>query len=207
MIRILAGDWKAGGFVVPGRAGRIPILVLNKTGGGTERIAITDITTAAVMTEENRTSIAKKLAWSFIGLETFGLIGAGIGMMKGGESKEQVVAIVFKDGRKLLITGKAKKLKSVFATATWDTMLAKVAAPGAPAQASLPAPQPLTPIPNPWRTWHKITLGILGALFVAICTIGIWGPYVATKHTPTTPAKVTATVAPPVVKPVAQQKH
>jgi hypothetical protein len=188
MMKILAGDWKVGHFARCELHSRIPFIAMPKAGLSEERIAIADIVSADVVTSENHTSILPKLGGAALGGLVMGPVGAAVLFWASGNRTDLILAVVFKDGRKALVRGKAREINRLLAAVnTWSKILAATHIPGSPAQEPQPfAPQPITPVPNPrpWRTWHKVTISILGALFLAVVTIPLWGPYVPHKPTP-----------------------
>lgn len=80
-----------------------------------EKLPIQDIKSAELVTNENHMSVGRKLGWGIGGALLLGPIGAAIGAIAGGNMKDQIVAIVLKDGRKLMVKGGKKEIAPILA--------------------------------------------------------------------------------------------
>src|SRR5450631_4033455 len=114
-MKIIAGDWPANSAVALKKNffGTITSVMIQKSAFSFDYIPLTDIRSAEVVTVDNHMSIGRKIGWGIAGALVLGPVGAAIGGVAGGNMKEQVVAVVFKDGRKALLRGKPKHLEPI----------------------------------------------------------------------------------------------
>jgi hypothetical protein len=117
MMKVLAGDWPTDTNVTFQKSftGRIKTIMIQKSTWSFDKIPFEDIASAEVITDENRMSVGRKLGWGVGGALLLGPIGAVIGAVAAGNMKEQAVAVVFKDGRKVMLKGKRKELEPIIA--------------------------------------------------------------------------------------------
>lgn len=109
MATVLTGDWPAGTKVSVERRGSITF----HTGWKPSRLSLTNVRSAEVVTADKRWSFGRKSAWGLAGLVTIGPLAGLAGVIAGGNMKEQVVAVAFRDGRKVILQGKKKELEPI----------------------------------------------------------------------------------------------
>lgn len=116
-MKVLAGDWPPDSNVTFKKSftGKIKTILIQKSVFSFDKIPFSDISAAEIVTDENRMSVGRKLGWGIGGALLLGPVGAVIGAVAGGNMKEQAVAIVFKDGRKVMLKGKRKELEPIIA--------------------------------------------------------------------------------------------
>lgn len=116
-MKVMAGDWKSGINVNIKKTwtGSIAGLMFQKSAFSFETIPLSEIVRAEIVTADNHMSVGRKLGWGIGGALLLGPVGAVIGAVAGGNVKNQLVAITFKDGRKVMIEGAARDLKPVLA--------------------------------------------------------------------------------------------
>lgn len=117
MMKVLAGDWPVDSNVTfkKGFSGKIKTIMIQKGVFSFDKIPFDEISGAEIVTDENRMSVGRKLGWGIGGALVLGPLGAVIGAVAGGNMKEQAVAVVFKDGRKVMLKGKRKELEPIIA--------------------------------------------------------------------------------------------
>lgn len=124
MMKVLNGDWPADSLVTYTRSltGKPTTINFQKSLFSLDRFKLSDIVSAEIVTADNHMSVGKKIGWGIAGGLLLGPVGAIIGGVAGGNNKEQVVAVVFRDGRKALIRGKTKELEPVVSAGfDWGT--------------------------------------------------------------------------------------
>ncbi|MGX1196347.1 hypothetical protein [Parvibaculum sp. MBR-TMA-1.3b-4.2] len=112
MLKILGGDWPAeqNATVKTGLRGEIREILLFTGFLRHDTYKAADIETAELVTQENQTSIAGKMGWGAAGAVALGPVGLLAGAIMGGNRNSAVVAVKFKDGRKVLLQGKSKEV-------------------------------------------------------------------------------------------------
>ena len=109
MLKVLAGDWKSGSYAKLNTSwGKLNGLTMPVGLWRTEKVSATEIVSTELVTEENRHSLVKKLGWTLAGDFLLGPLGGVLGFWKGGERKDRVVVVLFKDGRKAVLCGELK---------------------------------------------------------------------------------------------------
>jgi hypothetical protein len=109
-MKVIGGDWKNGSAVSYSRG----VLKIQKSTFSVEAMLLKEIERTALITEENRANFGKTMGWGLAGAFVLGPVGAILGGMAA-RGKEQTLAILFKDGRKLLLSGTAKELMEISA--------------------------------------------------------------------------------------------
>jgi hypothetical protein len=141
MLTVLAGDWKENSTAKLVKSwGKVRALRLPLGWFRSETVAVSEIVAIDRVTEENKTSILGKLGWTIAGGVLLGGFGALLGFWKGGQRHKMVVAILFKDGRKVILTGKNKFALKVLAIPTPKDFYVAGVLPPPPAQPQLEAP-------------------------------------------------------------------
>ncbi|WP_313030492.1 hypothetical protein [Brucella sp.] len=107
-MKVLAGDWKEGINVLVGPNG----VVFQKGVFRNERVPLSEIANFDMVTEENKASILGKVGWGAAGAIVLGPLGLLAGVLGGGNKKDRVMAVRFKDGRKALIKGGPKDVEA-----------------------------------------------------------------------------------------------
>jgi hypothetical protein len=123
MMKVLAGDWPPDCNVTFQKSftGKIKTIMIQKSMFSFDKIPFEDIKSTEVVTDANRASVGRKLGWGIGGAVLLGPVGAVIGALAGGNMKEQAVAVVFKDGRKVMLKGKRSELEPIVAAGyVWD---------------------------------------------------------------------------------------
>jgi hypothetical protein len=110
-MKVLAGDWPTGFKALVSKKG----LSLHRSTFRFDDLAFSEIESFEIVTEENHASIAGKLGWGAVGLVALGPLGLLAGVLGGGNKKERVMSVVFKDGRKVLLKGTAKDAEALAA--------------------------------------------------------------------------------------------
>ncbi|AZO32429.1 hypothetical protein [Mesorhizobium sp. M1B.F.Ca.ET.045.04.1.1] len=109
-MKVIGGDWKNGSAVSYSRG----VLKIQKSTFSVEAMLLMEIERTALITEENRANFGKTMGWGLAGALVLGPVGAILGGMAA-RGKEQALAVLFKDGRKLLLSGSAKELMEISA--------------------------------------------------------------------------------------------
>lgn len=119
MINVLGGDWAENSPASIGKSltGKFDSLILSRGFFKNDKMRKDDILSADIVTEENHKSIAGKLGWGAVGAVTLGPLGLLAGVLGGGNRQSMVVAVAFKDGRKVLLQGKPKELMPLIGAA------------------------------------------------------------------------------------------
>jgi len=91
-------------------------MILMKGWFSKDIIRMDQIENLEVVTEENKTSVLGKAAWGAAGGLLLGGVGLLAGVLGGGNSKQLLLAVEFKDGRKTLLECTSKEYKEIFAT-------------------------------------------------------------------------------------------
>ncbi len=122
-MKVLAGDWDTGINVAIKKTmfGKIVGLMFQKSAFGFETIPFNQLASAEVVTEDNHMSVGRKLGWGVGGALLLGPVGAVIGAVAGGNMKGRVIAVSFRDGRKVLIDADAKAAKLILAAGMMAT--------------------------------------------------------------------------------------
>lgn len=110
-MKVLNGDWPAGSNAFCQGS----LLHIHKSLFSTDKMLLAEIASAQVVTSENSGTLGKSLGWGVAGALLLGPVGAIIGGVAASRSQDQVVAVVFKDGRKVLLHGKPKDLRAITA--------------------------------------------------------------------------------------------
>ena len=109
-MQVVAGDWKEGFIVYKNSYGGLgsPIAMVMPKGWKGEAVPFSELTKIEPITEENHTSILGKLVWGAAGSLALGPLGLLAGVIGGGNSKQQLVVLNFRDGRSAMVklTGK-----------------------------------------------------------------------------------------------------
>ncbi len=118
-MKVLAGDWKAESPIAIKKSflGKPVALLIPKGVFSFETIALGDVATLEIVTEDNQASIAGKLGWGAAGLVVLGPLGLLAGVLGGGNKRDRVMALSTRDGRKALIKGHAKEAEMLIAAA------------------------------------------------------------------------------------------
>lgn len=112
-MKAIAGDLKAG-TDVRFAAGKLQI----QNGiFSYERVALEDVSSFQVVTEENKASILGKVGWGAVGAIALGPLGLLAGVLGGGNRRDRVMAVEFRDGRRVLLKGNAKDVEQFTAGA------------------------------------------------------------------------------------------
>lgn len=116
-MKVIGGDWPANSAVAlkKGFSGKITSVAIQRSAFSFDTYQMSDIRSAEVVTADNHMSVGRKIGWGVAGAVVLGPLGAAIGAVAGGNMKEQVAAIVFKDGRRALIRGNLKHLEPILA--------------------------------------------------------------------------------------------
>jgi hypothetical protein len=118
-MKVLAGDWKAESPIAIKKSllGKPVALLMPKGVFSFETVALRDVATLEIVTEDNQASIAGKLGWGAAGLVVLGPLGLLAGVLGGGNKRDRVMALSTRDGRKALIKGQAKEAEMLIAAA------------------------------------------------------------------------------------------
>lgn len=110
MMHVVAGDWRDGPIVYKKSYGGMgsPIAFVMPKGWFGETVPISDMIKIEPITEENRTSVLGKVAWGAAGSLLLGPVGLLAGVLGGGNSKQQLALLTFRDNRSAMVklTGK-----------------------------------------------------------------------------------------------------
>ena len=117
MLKVLAGDWKAGpvGISTTFTGSKMKRLFLPKGWFRYDRIKPKHIASVEIVTQENQTSIVGKLGWGVGGALTLGPVGLLAGVLGGGNKNVMIVAMKLHDGRSALISGPSKEVQLLLA--------------------------------------------------------------------------------------------
>lgn len=112
-MKILGGDWPAGhpAVIKKGFGFKIEGLLLFRGAFSKDLIPLDRIESAELVTQENQTSVIGKMGWGAVGAVALGPLGLLAGVLGGGNRSMMVMAIKFKDGRKVLLQGKSKDMQ------------------------------------------------------------------------------------------------
>lgn len=107
-IKILAGDWDPGTvcFFEPAFFGKPDRIRIARVFG--PEYPADEVVSIEIVTEQNCTSILKKVGWGLVGSAVLGPVGLLAGVLGGGNRNEKVVAIEFADGKRALLQCDAK---------------------------------------------------------------------------------------------------
>lgn len=122
-MEILAGDWNSGlnAKFKTSFSGKPKELLIQKSTFSFDHLPIDQISEAEILTEDNHMKVGSKIGWGIAGALLLGPVGAAIGAVAGGNAKHRVVAIRFKDGRKLIVKAKKKDADTLLAIGyKWD---------------------------------------------------------------------------------------
>ena len=106
-MKVIAGDWPEGREVVVGAAN----VAVKKGAFSFDKIPVGEIADFTVITEENRASVVGTLGWGALGAVALGPLGLLAGVLAGGNKKDRLMSVVFRDGRKLLVKGTPKDVE------------------------------------------------------------------------------------------------
>lgn len=109
-MKVLAGDWREG---CEAKIMFKQIVFQNSLLG--ESVFLNQIEQFDIITENNHASIPAKLGWGAAGAVVLGPIGLLAGVLGGGNKRERIMSIKFKDGRKVLLRGDAKDAEKLAA--------------------------------------------------------------------------------------------
>jgi hypothetical protein len=111
MMKVLSGDWPAGSNAFcQGK-----LLHIHKSAFKKDKMFLVEIVSAQTVSKENDGTVGKSLGWGAAGALLLGPVGAIIGGVAASRSQDQVVAVIFKDGRKVLLHGKPKEFRAITA--------------------------------------------------------------------------------------------
>ena len=118
-MKILGGDWPAERPAVLKKSfmGKPQSLLLFRSVFSHDTIPISEITSADIVTNENVASVAGKLGWGAAGALALGPVGLLAGLFAGGNRNTIVVAVAFKDDRRVLLQGAPKDLMAIVGAA------------------------------------------------------------------------------------------
>jgi hypothetical protein len=102
-MKIMGGSWPDGqdATVQRGSAGTLKTITLHLDPNMHDEIPINEIESANLVTQENQASVARTLGWGAV---------AVAGSIGDSRSSRSLVAIKFRDGRAVLLTGKLKEV-------------------------------------------------------------------------------------------------
>lgn len=113
-IKVHAGDFRKGdGSLFLGQL----VLPTDERPFGGEPIALTEIDTVDVASEESVKRIGGTVGWGAAGAVVLGPVGLLAGLLLGGRGKDVTFVARFKDGRKLLATTDSKAYGEIKAAA------------------------------------------------------------------------------------------
>lgn len=118
MLKVIAGDWKENTNVFVKRGAftqKLRLLRFQKWIFFADRYAPKDIQSAEIITADTGASLSGKLGWGALGAVTFGPAGAIVGSIAGGNKNDRLAAVVFKDGKRAVLRGKAKDIEPLLA--------------------------------------------------------------------------------------------
>lgn len=122
-MKVLAGDWPTDANVSfkTTYSGTLKSLMIQKSTFSFDYIEFPEIGSVEIVTEDKGMSVGGKLGWGLAGAVLMGPVGAAIGGIAGGNRNNRVLAIVLKDGRKLLLKAKAREAEKLLAIAhKWE---------------------------------------------------------------------------------------
>ena len=70
-----------------------------------------------LVTQENKTSVLGKAGWGAVGAIALGPLGLLAGVLGGGNKSMMIMAVKFKNGRKVLLQGKSKDMQPLLGAA------------------------------------------------------------------------------------------
>lgn len=114
-MKVLAGDYKKDCDVRFSGAR----LQIQKSIFSFDYIDLADVSSFAVVTEENKASIVGKVGWGAVGAIALGPLGLLAGVIGGGNRRDRVMVVEIRDGRRILLKGDAKDVER-FTTATFN---------------------------------------------------------------------------------------
>ncbi len=120
LMKVLGGDWPAGHNAIIKRAHftlKVKGLQIWTGALSSELVPLDQIESADPITQENQSSILGKLGWGTAGGIALGPIGLLAGVLGGGNRSTMLMAIKFKDGRKVLLQGKSSEMKTLLGSA------------------------------------------------------------------------------------------
>lgn len=120
MAKVLGGDWaENSGAAIQKQpfSGKFDALVLTRGMFQSDKLRKESIVSVDLINEENQKSIAGKLGWGAVGAIALGPLGLLAGVLGGGNKNIMVVAVSFRDGRKVLLQGKSNELMPLIGAA------------------------------------------------------------------------------------------
>jgi len=118
-MKILAGDWNEGGTARLKKTlgGRVTGLVLQSGMLAAETVARAQVASVEEINQENSASVLGKAAWGAAGAALLGPVGLLAGALAGGNRQLSVLAIEFKDERRVLVQAKQSEANQIRAMA------------------------------------------------------------------------------------------
>jgi threonine dehydrogenase-like Zn-dependent dehydrogenase len=118
-MKVLAGDWKVDGpvIVVKNSRGQLKELHLPVGVWKSDKMKPQDIASFEIVTEENKASVMGKLGWGAVGAIALGPLGLLAGVLAGGNRRDRVMVLTFKDSRRAMLKGNAKDAEMLQAAA------------------------------------------------------------------------------------------
>lgn len=120
LMKILGGDWPAGHNAALKRAHftlRIEGVQLWRSALSSDVMPLDQIESVDLVTQENKTSVLGKAGWGAVGAIALGPLGLLAGVLGGGNKSMMIMAVKFKNGRKVLLQGKSKDMQPLLGAA------------------------------------------------------------------------------------------
>lgn len=116
-MKVLAGDWKEDSPVVIKKdwLGKPEGLLISIGVFKHETMKFSDLVNFELVTEENKASILGKVGWGAVGAIALGPVGLLAGVLGGGNKRDRVMVLEFRDGRSLMLKGSAKDAELLMA--------------------------------------------------------------------------------------------
>ncbi|WP_210250675.1 hypothetical protein [Mesorhizobium sp. SARCC-RB16n] len=123
MLKVISGDWPTGMLVKCGGVFNPRPSHMEFRVGFTreEKVALRDIARAELISTDNTTGSA--VAYGLAGAAILGPLGALMGAQAAKNGQKTLAAVVFKDGRKVILSGSSEELAPIIAAGfAWDKM-------------------------------------------------------------------------------------